>query len=74
MSAEAAQPILRPLLEAVAAVMELDEGEHRLELVFTDGNLRRWRTESGPRGTDALAAFDDRARYLHDVLEPGGES
>ena len=63
MTADEPQPILRRLLEDVAAVMELDEGETRLELCFADGHLTRWYAHR--RGNvKALHVFDDRAAHL----------
>ena len=56
--ADEPQPLLRRLLEDVAAVMELDEGETRLELCFADGHLTRWYRHT--RGNvKVLQVFDD---------------
>ncbi|MGH3041017.1 MAG: hypothetical protein ACRDNG_04645, partial [Gaiellaceae bacterium] len=46
-------------LEVVAAVMGLDEGNQRLELIYEDGYLKRWFAHSGPNGHAELAAFDE---------------
>jgi hypothetical protein len=56
------QPYLRRLFEAVAGVMDLDRGEHVLELHFTDGRLRDWWTHARKRPPAELRAFEDRAR------------
>ena len=58
------KPALATILESVASIMNLDEGQHRLELLFSDGHLRQWWTHSERNGANALARFDERARWL----------
>ena len=61
---EAPQPALRRLFEAVAQIMELDEGKTRLELLFTDGHLTQYWTQNMKRPPGTLARYDGRAAWL----------
>lgn len=58
------KPHLARFFEAVACVMDLDRGEHRLELIFEGGRLRQFYTHAEKRSPRELAAFDDRAAWL----------
>jgi hypothetical protein len=52
MECEAPKPHLSRMFEAIAAIMDLDEGLTHLEIEFEEGHLRRWSTRderSGPR-------------------------
>jgi hypothetical protein len=62
--ADAPKPHLARFFEAVACVMELDRGQHRLELVFEDGRLRQFYARAKKRSPNDLAAFDERAAWL----------
>jgi hypothetical protein len=62
--AELPKPALVGLFEAVAGVMELDEGKTRLELECTDGYLRRWWTHDESNGANELARYDEQAAWL----------
>jgi hypothetical protein len=44
--------------------MELDRGQHRLELVFEDGRLRQFYAHAEKRSPHDLATFDERAAWL----------
>lgn len=58
------KPHLVRLLEAVAAVMGLDEGHEELVLEFDDGHLRRWSRGDMRNGAQELGRFDDEAASL----------
>jgi hypothetical protein len=58
------RPYLARLLESVATLMELHEGEQRLELIFRDGYLVKFFTHAGPAGAYELARFDEQAASL----------
>lgn len=61
---ELSKPQLVRLFEAIAAVMELDRGLHRLELLFDDGHLRPWTTHHERNGHAELRRFDDVVELL----------
>jgi len=65
---ELPKPHLARIFEAVAAVMDLDEGQHRLELVFADGHLQTWFVHDERNGHEALRRFDARAEPLATAL------
>lgn len=52
------KPAVQRLLEAVAAVMELD-GREELRLVFDGGRLTSWSRAELPHAPDELACFDE---------------
>ena len=58
------KPHLARFFEAAAAIMGLDHGRQRLELIFEDGHLtQRWaHHEKRPIAT--LAAFDEGAQWM----------
>ena len=58
---EPRKPLLVSVFEAAAEAMELGQGEQTLELVFSDGHLRRWYTRTGSNGAHALERFDEAA-------------
>jgi hypothetical protein len=64
MTASEPEPALRRLLEAVAAVMDLDAGMSRLELIFEDGHLVKYYTHDGPTSPRELERYDGRAAWL----------
>ena len=50
------KPALVRFIEAIAAILQLRDG--RLELVFRDGRLEAWSTDSGLHRPADLARFD----------------
>ena len=58
------EPILRRLLEAIAAVMELDEGKRVLEVEFVGGRLTKYHTHGKHFPAHTLAQFDGRAAWI----------
>jgi hypothetical protein len=69
-SGEEPKPLLVLLFEAAAAIMDLDEGQHTLELHFDHGHLRRWTALNKNNGHEALRRFDPRMAGIADLL-PG---
>jgi hypothetical protein len=63
---ETPRPYLVALLEETAAMLGLDHGMHRLELVFDDGYLRTWFAHAEKRRPGELAALD---HLVADLLE-----
>jgi hypothetical protein len=63
-ASDAPKPQLARLFEAIAAVMDLDEGQTGLELYFEDGRLRRWTERHLNQPFGRLQRFDDRASRL----------
>lgn len=61
---QAPKSVTEALLERVAEAMDLDHGQHTLELVFVDGELRRWFAHTGERASGALGRYDERVRDL----------
>jgi len=61
---EQVKPALQRFFEAAAAVMELDHGQQRLELIFEDGRLLNWWTHAERRGAKELGRFDESAAFL----------
>jgi hypothetical protein len=64
MCASDAEPALRRLFEAIAAVMDLDEGSTRLELLFSEGRLTKWYAHNEARRPAELGRYDGRAAWL----------
>ena len=58
------KPHLVRFLEAVAAIMELHEGQQRLELTFRDGRLIRWWSHDESNEPAELERFDREAAWL----------
>jgi hypothetical protein len=65
---ESPKPVLVRLFEAIAAVMDLDAGNTRLELEFEGGHLRRWTSHDERNGHEALHRFDTRTPALVGLL------
>jgi hypothetical protein len=64
-TSEHQKPALVRLLEAVAAILDLDgPGIAHLTLEFHDGHLRRWGTSDPGNGATELARYDQRAEAL----------
>lgn len=57
-------PHLAGVFEWAAAIMGLDHGKERLELVFEDGRLTRWWSHDEANGALELHRFDEDARRL----------
>lgn len=67
------KPQLVQLFEAAAAVLDLDHGQHRLELVFDDGHLRQWFAHAEKRSPREFARLDGRSGWLVPPgANPGG--
>jgi hypothetical protein len=67
-SEEEPKPLLVRLFDAVAAIMDLEEGQCSLELHFEHGHLRRWTARKSNNGHEALRQFDARAPVLSELL------
>ena len=59
---------MQRLFEAIATVLELDEGRRRLELVFVDGRLVTWYTHAEKERPAALHRFDAATAHVRDVV------
>lgn len=46
------------LLEEAAELMGLDEGRHRLEVVYDDGRVAQWWAHTEKRSRGELAVYD----------------
>lgn len=64
MDASAGKPLLHRYFEGVAAVMGLDQGRRRLELVFDDGHLVTWWFHAEKMPPAGLARFDADAASI----------
>ena len=71
-SGEEPKPLLVQLFEAAAAAMDLNEGQHTLELHFEHGHLRRWTALNKNNGHEALRRLD--ASLTTHALMSGPES
>ena len=55
---------LQRFFEAVAAIMELDRGRQRLELIFEDGRLVEWFVHRERKPPAELGSFDRDSGWL----------
>ena len=55
---------MQRFLEAVAAILGVDSGRRRLEVVFEDGQLVQWRVAREANSPSELARFDEEASWL----------
>jgi hypothetical protein len=67
-SGEEPKPLLVQLFEAAAAAMDLNEGQHTLELHFEHGHLHRWTALNKNNGHEALRCFDANVTTRADLL------
>ena len=63
------KPHIVRLLEAVAALMDIDEGHERLELEFEDGYLCRWTRADLRNDASELSRYDELAAGLVSRLD-----
>jgi len=59
---ETPKPTLARFLEAIAAILDLEDG--RLELIFRHGRLEAWDLDGGVRPPAELGRFNDGADRL----------
>jgi hypothetical protein len=58
-------PLVRRVLEAVAAAMGLDQGTENVYLGFENGRLRRWSRQDVNNGANELARYE--AAMAHEL-------
>jgi len=58
---EKPESTLRRLFELAAEIMDIDQGQQRLELIFEDGTLKAWWTHHEKRPAGELIRFEARA-------------
>jgi hypothetical protein len=66
------KPALQRVFEAAASVLNLDEGNQRLELIFRDGHLVRSYHHRGPIANDELARYEAHASWLAEATDRHG--
>ena len=59
-----AKPLVVVELERLAEVLDLTDGEHRLEVTYENGLLRSWWTHHERGRPEDLRRYDERASLL----------